>query len=311
MTVWIDGTWRSAETALVSVYDHGLLYGDGLFEGIRAYGGRIFRLEAHVRRLLEGCRALMLACPLEADGLAEILNQVVERETRQQEEQLGCPRGSANQEGGQVGDTYLRLVLTRGVGPLGLDPFGCNQPSLIIIADRIRLYPAEYYRTGVPVVTSAIRRNDTDSLDPRIKSLNYLNNILARMQARQAGAQEALLLNHQGFIAECTGDNVILVQGQTLRVPAGWNGSLDGITLRAVLELAPGLGYRVERTNLALYDAWTAEEMLLTGTAAELVPVASLDGRSFGPPGPAFRALSQAFHQAMRDSPDWVAGRGT
>lgn len=308
MTIWIDGSWRTRETAVVSVYDHGLLYGDGLFEGIKAYGGRIFRRDAHVRRLLEGCRALDLACPLDAEGLGNLMDEAVERETRMQEEAAGAPRGSAQGSNGNVGDTYLRLVLTRGEGPLGLDPAGCDHPSLILIADRIRLYPAVHYETGVAVVSSAVRRNPVDSLDPRMKSLNYLNNILAKIQARQAGAQEALMLNHKGFIAECTGDNVILVKDGRLRVPGSWNGALEGITLQAVLELAQGMGIPVVREDLTLYDAWSADGMILTGTAAELVPVATLDGRNMGGAVPVFQKLREAFRDGIAAGGDWFRG---
>lgn len=289
MTIWIDGDYVAPEAAKVSVYDHGLLYGDGLFEGIRAYQGRIFRLQAHLNRLYEGARALMIKIPLDIQALASQLRDAVSRETA-----TGNP------------DSYIRLVVTRGVGPLGLDPYGCDNPSLIIIVDRIRLYPAEFYQNGVPVISSVMRRNAPDSLDPRIKGLNYLNNILAKIQARQAGAQEAIMLNHQGYVAECTGDNVVCVKGRKLRIPASHYGALEGITLDAMLEVAKDLNIEYESTGLTLFDLYTADEVFLTGTGAELVPVCSIDGRPLTPNGPIFQVLRQEFTRRIKQEPAWL-----
>lgn len=285
MTIWIDGQWRNRDDARVSVFDHGLLYGDGLFEGLRIYQGKIFRLKAHLDRLDYGCKALMLDLPLERQALVQLLQEAVARD--------GCQDG------------YIRLVLTRGQGPLGMDPFTCAKPSLIVIVDTIRLYPGEFYQEGVPLVSSTWRRNPPDSLDPRIKSLNYLNNILAKIQARQAGAQEAVMLNHQGLVAECTGDNLIAVRGGLVHVPQAWQGALEGITLQAVLELAADLGLGIQPGPLTLYDLYTASEIILTGTAAELVPVKTIDGRKIGGPGPVFAALSAEFHRRVVSGHPW------
>lgn len=288
MTIWINGKFVAPEAATISVYDHGLLYGDGIFEGLRAYGGQVFRLNAHLERLQDGARALMIRLPLAKEELAERVREAVRLEAV-----AGNP------------DSYIRLLLTRGVGPLGLDPHGCDQPSLVIIVDRIRLYPAEYYQTGVSIISSVMRRNSPDSLDPRIKGLNYLNNILAKIQARQAGAQEAILLNHQGYVAECTGDNLITVKSGKLRLPAAFYGALEGITLAAVLGLAHDLGIPVEQTGLTLYDLYCADEVFLTGTGAELVPVCAVDGRPLPPAGPVFSRLRQEFNRRIAESPEF------
>ena len=289
MTIWMNGSYVAPEQATISVYDHGLLYGDGIFEGIRAYHGHIFRLKSHLDRLQDGAKALLLRIPLAIDAIADQLRDAVAREAA-----AGNP------------DSYIRLVLTRGVGPLGLDPYGCDSPSLIIIVDRIRLYPAEYYQNGVPIISSSLRRNPPDSLDPRIKGLNYLNNILAKIQARQVGAQEAILLNQQGYVAECTGDNLVTVKHGRLRIPASHYGALEGITLQAVLELAHDLDIAVETTGLTLYDVYTADEVFLTGTGAELVPVCSVDGRPISPNGPIFRRLRQEFSHRIQQNSRWM-----
>lgn len=289
MTVWINGRPVAPEQAVLPVLDHGLLYGDGIFEGIRAYGGKVFRLKAHLDRLASGAKALMLELPLGLDELAEQVRRAVAQEAA-----AGNP------------DSYIRLLATRGVGPLGLDPHGCGKPNLVVIVDRIQLYPPEFYRDGVSVASSSMRRNAPDSLDPRVKGLNYLNNILAKIQARQAGAQEAILLNHQGYVAECTGDNIVCVKAGRLRVPAAHLGALEGITLEAVLGLAGDLGIPVERATMTLYDLYTADELFLTGTGAELVPVCRVDGRPLPPDGPVFRRLRAEFTRRVKEAPDWM-----
>lgn len=288
MTVWIDGTWRTRETATVSVFDHSFLYGDGIFEGIRVYRGEIFRLKAHLKRLYDGAKALLLPVPYAPEDLGKILKEAVKKD--------GLSNG------------YIRLVITRGQGPLGMDPFTCSKPSTIVIVDSIRLYPEEYYQKGIPVISSAFRRNSPDSLDPRIKSLNYLNNILAKMQARQAGAQEAILLNHQGHIAECTGDNLIVVKDGQLKVPRGWHGALEGITLDAVLEIARSLDLPVSDATLTLYDLYTADELMLTGTAAEIVPVSTVDGRELSKNRPIFDRLNAEFHRRIQEDSAFILG---
>ncbi len=296
MTIWMNGTIVEKKDATISVFDHGLLYGDGLFEGIRAYEGRIFRQKAHLDRLRDGAKAICLELPLPLDELARHLVETVALEA-----QRGNPH------------CYVRLLVTRGEGALGLDPASCATPSVIIIADRIQLYPVSFYEQGIPVVTAAIRRNAIDSLDPRIKGLNYLNNILARIQAKQAGAQEAILLNHQGYVAECTGDNIITVKNGVLRLPAAHHGALAGITLQAVLELARDLGLPVEANGLTLYDVHTADEVFLTGTGAEIVGVRSVDGRQIGyespwRPGPVLGILKAEFQKRLKTDPAWFAG---
>jgi branched-chain amino acid aminotransferase len=304
MTIWLNGSFVAKDEARISVFDHGLLYGDGLFEGIRAYDGRIFRLKPHLERLYDGARAISLAIPHSLAELAALTEETVRRESA-----AGNP------------NCYVRLLLTRGEGALGLDPASCPTPGLVIIADRIQLYPAEYYQKGIPVISSSYRRNAVDSLDPRIKGLNYLNNILARIQARQVGAQEAILLNHQGYVAECTGDNIIVVKHGVLKVPAAHHGALAGITLQAVLEIAADLGMTVDRGGITLFDVHTADEVFLTGTGAEIVGVSSVDGRPIRPsgaaspggdsawrPGPVLGILKAEFQRRLAADPVWFAG---
>lgn len=301
MTIWMNGGFVEKSEAKVSVFDHGLLYGDGLFEGIRAYGGRIFRLKAHVDRLFDGAKAICLDLPLDRAAMV-----------RELEATVACEAAAGNP------DCYVRLVVTRGEGALGLDPTSCAKPNLVIIADRIQLYPTSYYEQGIPVITASIRRNAIDSLDPHIKGLNYLNNIMARIQAKQAGAQEAILLNHQGYVAECTGDNIVIVKNGILRTPAPHHGALGGITVQAVLELARALDMKVEESGITLYDVHTADEVFLTGTGAEIVGVRSVDQRPIGPgfgtgdsawrPGRVLGILKAEFQRRLREDPVWFAG---
>jgi len=281
MTIWIDGTYRNAEQATVSVFDHGLLYGDGLFEGIRIYRGRVFKLADHIRRLFDGAKALLLEPPMDQAALCKLVEEVAAKD------------GAA--------ESYIRLLLTRGKGPLGIDPFTCPKPSLIIIVDTIRLYPQEFYEQGVPLIISSVRRNAVDSIDPRIKSLNYLNNVLARIEAKRGGAQEAVMLDHAGHVAECTGDNIFIVKQGVIAYPASHHGALEGITRSVVIGLANKLKLPIKETTLSSYDLYTADEVFLTGTGAELVPVASIDGRApgNGKPGPVFQQLLTAFHDAL------------
>jgi len=220
--LWIDGQWKTKETGTVSVYDHGLLYGDGIFEGMRIYAGKVFRLKDHLVRLEESAQALLLSLPYPRAEIEAVLVEAVAR--------WGRPEG------------YIRLVVTRGVGTLGLDPNRCPRASLIVIVDGIQLYPAELYATGIPLVTASTRRTPRSSAEARVKSLNYLNNILAKMEAHRAGCLEALMLNTEGLVAECTADNVFLVKNGVLKTPAAVHGALEGITRKVVLELASGLG---------------------------------------------------------------------
>ena len=282
MKIFLDGKFVDEADAKVSVFDHGLLYGDGVFEGIRVYGGRIFRLEQHIARLFASAKAIMLSIPMTA---AELTAACCE----------SCVRNN-------VTDGYIRLVVTRGVGNLGLNPFLCKTPTVFIIADKIQLYPTEVYEKGIDLITAATVRNHPNAVNPAIKSLNYLNNILARIEAVKAGTVEALMLNGEGFVAECTGDNVFVVRGRQLATPPVSAGALIGVTRNVVMELAAGLGLTVGEPNLTRYDVMTADECFLTGTAAEIVPVVSLDGRSIGTgqPGATTLQLMVEFRRLTR-----------
>lgn len=266
MKIFLDGKYVEEADAKVSVFDHGLLYGDGVFEGIRIYNGKIFRLEQHLDRLYASGQAIMLQVPM---SKAELTTAC--RET--------CRLNGLK-------DGYIRLVVTRGVGYLGLSPFKCKSPTVFIIAATIELYPEEIYRKGLNLVTAATRRTNPAAMSPAVKSLNYLNNIMAKIEAINAGTVEALMLNDTGHVAECTGDNVFIVRGGKLETPPASAGSLNGITRGAVIELAGKLGIPVSEPNLTRYDILTADECFLTGTAAEIVPVAKLDGRPIGSGGP-------------------------
>jgi branched-chain amino acid aminotransferase len=268
MKIYLDGRFVDAAEAKISVFDHGLLYGDGIFEGIRLYGGNVFRLDAHLDRLWYSAKALLLTIPI---SRAEMAAAVCE---------------SCRQNG--LRDGYIRLVVTRGVGDLGLSPWLCPKPSVFIIADKIALYPEEYYTSGLSIVTVPTRRLGPAALPPMVKSLNYLNNILAKIEARQAGALEAIMLNDAGFVAECTGDNVFIVHRGRLLTPSAQQGALKGITRDAIFSVAQALSLPVEEHDLTRYDLWNADECFLTGTGAEVIPVVRLDGREIGDgkPGP-------------------------
>ena len=277
MLVSIDGQLVPRAEARVSVFDHGLLYGDGVFEGIRIYERRIFRLEAHLARLEASAHAIGLAIPMDRATLAAAVVATVR----------------ANEQA----NGYIRLVVTRGEGPLGLDPSTCAKPSVIIIVAGLAIYPPEHYASGIRVVTAATRQVPAASVDPRIKSLNYLKNVLARMEANQAGASEALMLNPEGFVAECTADNVFAVSGRRILTPPATDGAGDAVEGAVIRELALAAGYEWDERRLARYDLFIADECFLTGTGAEIVPMVSLDGRRIGKgePGPVTRELSAAF----------------
>jgi branched-chain amino acid aminotransferase len=263
MLVYLNGKIVPKEQAVVSVYDHGFLYGDGIFEGIRVYGGNIFRLDAHVVRLYDSAKAIGLEVPLSPAQMSRAVVETVAANGRP--------------------DIYVRLVVSRGPGDLGIDPAKCRSgPSIVIIVDAIALYPDEVYEKGLALVTSSVRRVPMDSLDPRVKSLNYLNNIMAKIEARNAGCSEAVMLNHAGRVAECTADNIFVVKNGTLKTPPLTEGALGGITRAAVLELAAAAGMPATEALLGLTDLYTADECFLTGTGAELVPVTSVDGRRIG-----------------------------
>ncbi|MBA3314416.1 MAG: branched-chain-amino-acid transaminase [Planctomycetota bacterium] len=277
--VYLAGQLVPQEQALISVFDHGLLYGDGVFEGIRVYGGKVFLLDEHVERLYESARSIRLTIPLNP---AE-MNAAVERTV------------AAN----GITDGYVRLVVTRGAGGLGLDIRKTSHPQVIVIADTITLYPEETYTKGLKLVTASTIRNHSAALSPRIKSLNYLNNILARIEGTDAGSVEALMLNHKGEVAECTGDNIFIVKRRVLQTPPADAGILEGITRNAVMRLAREAGMDVREPTMTRHDIYTADECFLTGTAAEIVPVVSLDGRPIGngEPGPVTRDLLSRFRK--------------
>jgi branched-chain amino acid aminotransferase len=268
--------------AKVSVFDHGLLYGDGVFEGLRSYAGRVFRLDAHLDRLYDSARAICLEIPIAKEPLAKAVNDTL----------------AAN----KLVDGYVRLVVTRGAGSLGLDPNRTKNPQVIVIADTIALYPREHYEKGLRIVTAATQRTQSAALSPRIKSLNYLNNIMAKLEGLQAGCIEALMLNHKGEVAECTGDNVFVVRGGRLLTPPPDAGILEGITRGAVMELAHAAGVDCREATLVRHDLYTADECFLTGTAAEVIPVVEIDGRKVGTglPGPITARLMRDFHALVR-----------
>ena len=262
MKVFINGKFVDEKKAAVSVFDHGLLYGDGVFEGIRVYRGRVFKLKEHIDRLFYSAKAILLKLPMSHRALCEAVLKT-------------CRRN-------QLRNGYVRLVVTRGVGTLGLDPSRCRNPQVIIIAGRIQLYPKAYYEKGLEIVTVATTRNHPNAVNPAIKSLNYLNNILARIEASNAGCVEAIMLNAEGYVAECTGDNVFIVKDGRAFTPPFAAGALHGITRGVVIELAAKLGIEVAEPNLTRYDLYNADECFITGTAAEVVPVVKIDGRRVG-----------------------------
>jgi branched-chain amino acid aminotransferase len=292
MLINLNGKLVPKEKALVSVFDHGLLYGDGVFEGIRAYGGRVFRLQQHIERLYDSAKAILLRPPLAPEQMRkEVLRTLAANGLR---------------------DAYIRPVITRGEGDLGLNPDNCPKPTYFIIADKIKLYPDKTYREGLALVTVPTRRNVAEALSPKIKSLNYLNNILAKVEANQRGALEAILLTHDGYVAECTADNLFILRKGRLLTPPTWQGALEGITREAVIELARKRKLPVAEEPITRYDVYTAEEAFMTGTAAEIVPVSSLDqrligkGGGAGKPGPWTQRLWADFKALTRVDGDRI-----
>jgi branched-chain amino acid aminotransferase len=280
--VWIDGKLYDQENAKISVYDHGLLYGDGVFEGIRVYQGKIFECDAHLHRLFDSARSIRLTPNQSREELKTIMHEVVR----------------AN----GFSDCYIRLILTRGVGYLGLNPNRCPTPSTIVIADTIDIYPKETYEKGMSIITASVIRNHPNAVSPRIKSLNYLNNILAKLEAADAGVPEAVMLNHDGNVSECSADNIFIVRGGQLQTPGTADGILEGVTRRVILDLAKKLGIDAIEKTLQRFDLYIADECLLTGTAAEVVPVTKIDGRPIGTgvPGPVTGKLKDAFARHVR-----------
>jgi branched-chain amino acid aminotransferase len=281
-TIWLDGEWCDRGTAMVSVYDHGLLYGDGVFEGVRAYGGKVFRLEEHLDRLYDSAKAIWLSVPMEKEELAATTREAVRRSG--------------------IAEAYIRHLLTRGAGDLGLDPRKCPRPSLIIIVDTIKLWPEEVYEAGLNVITAGTPIPHRESLSPRVKSLNYLAHIMAKVEGIHAGADEVLMLDSAGAVAEGSGQNVFVVKHGRLSTPPPYAGILKGVTRDAVIELATDAGYRVEETILNRYDLYTADEAFFTGTASEIVGIRQLDGRVIGSgkSGPVTRDLRSRFQALVR-----------
>jgi len=285
LKIWMNTGLVDEAEAKISVFDHGLLYGDGVFEGIRIYSERVFELDAHIERLFHSARAIRLAIPIGRDDLCAAVETTIK----------------AN----GIVDGYVRLIVTRGKGTLGLDPFLCRDAGLIIIADTIQLYPEELYENGMKVVSAATVRNHPLALSPQIKSLNYLNNILAKIEALDSGVPEAVIYNHEGYVAEATGDNVFVVRDGVIQTPPAEAGGLGGITRGVVMQLARKEGYQVVETNLTRYDLYTCDEFFLTGTAAEVIGIVEIDKRVIGDgkPGPITRLLREKFDNYARRKP--------
>lgn len=282
LKIYISGKFYAKDDAKISVYDHGLLYGDGIFEGLRSYGGKVFRLHEHLVRLYESAKAIWLTIPISIEQMAKDVNETLKVNN--------------------LSDAYIRLVVTRGAGSLGLDPNRTSDPQVIIIADKITLYPPEFYEKGLDIITASTIRNHPAALSPRIKSLNYLNNILAKIEGLRAGCIEALMLNSKGEVAECTGDNIFLVRHKQLLTPPIDAGILEGVTREAVIEAARSAGMEVREIPLTRHDVYVADEVFLTGTAAEVIPVVKIDNRAIGngEPGPVTRDLMKRFREMTR-----------
>ena len=281
-TIWLDGAWHDRDTAKVSVFDHGLLYGDGVFEGIRVYAGKVFRLTEHIDRLYDSARAIWLTVPMPREEMIAVTEEAVRRSG--------------------LAEAYVRHIITRGVGDLGLDPRKCARPSIIIIVDGIRMWPAELYDHGLRVITAATPIPQRESLSPRVKSLNYLAHILARIEGINAGADEVLMLDSAGHVAEGSGENIFVVKGGVVRTPPAHAGILKGVTRDAMIELAAAAGYAVREEVLNRYDIYTADEAFFTGTAAEIIGIRELDGRTIGEGrrGPVTSELARRFHALTR-----------
>ncbi|MCM3717847.1 branched-chain-amino-acid transaminase [Fictibacillus phosphorivorans] len=279
--VYVNGEYVLKDDAKVSVYDHGFLYGDGVFEGIRVYNGNVYRLEEHLQRLYESAQSIMLNIPHTKEELTNIIVETLQKN--------------------KYRDAYIRLVVSRGKGNLGLDPFTCGKPGVIVITEQLALFPKKLYETGLEIITVASRRNRPDVLSPKVKSLNYLNNILVKIEASLAGVSEALMLNDQGYVAEGSADNVFIVKGNTIKTPPGYLGALEGITRNAIVEIAKELGYNMVEEPFTRHDVYVADEVFLTGTAAEVIAVVKVDGRVIGngAPGEHTNKLLEAFRKKV------------
>lgn len=282
MRIYLDGKFFEKEKAVISVFDHGLLYGDGVFEGIRSYNCLVFRLKEHIDRLYRSAGAIELKIPMtKAEAIEATIKTLKENKLK---------------------DAYIRFVVTRGVGDLGLDPRKCPKPTVFIIADKIKLYPEEFYKKGLKIITAKTRRNYPKALDGRIKSLNYLNNILAKVDAIKAGTEEAIMLTHDGYVAECTGDNIFIVKDGSLVTPPCDIGALEGITRDSVIGIAKKMKMDFNERMLKMEDVYASDEVFLTGTAAEIIPVVNIDGRKIGSgsPGETTLKLKEAFKELTK-----------
>ena len=284
MKVYVSGKWVDEEDAKISVFDHGLLYGDGVFEGIRVYNNRVFLLSEHIDRLYDSAKAIALTIPMNKEEMIEVVAQTCR----------------AN----ELVNGYIRLVVTRGKGSLGLNPYLCDSPEVIVIAAKIQLYPRDLYENGLKIVTVGTVRNHPEAINPRIKSLNYLNNVLAKIEAINAGCMECLMLNHKGEVAEASGDNVFAIRNGTIMTPPSHSGALEGLTRNKVIELAREAGYDVIELPMARYDLYVADEVFLTGTAAEIISVVEIDKRSIGDgkPGKITDSLATLYSEYARSN---------
>jgi branched-chain amino acid aminotransferase len=279
--IYLNGEFVEKKDAKISVYDHGFLYGDGVFEGIRVYEGNVFRLQEHLDRLYNSAKSIMLSIPHTKEEMKKLVVKTLQKN--------------------QLSNAYIRLVISRGVGNLGLDPSSCSTPQVIIIAEELALFPKELYKSGLDIITVATRRNRPDVLSPKVKSLNYLNNILVKIEASLAGVSEALMLNDQGYVAEGSADNIFIVKEKELLTPPGYVGALEGITRNAIIEFANDLGYTVKEEPFTRHDVYVADEVFLTGTAAEVIAVVKVDGRVIGDgrPGKETMCLLEAFRKRV------------
>jgi branched-chain amino acid aminotransferase len=279
--IFLDGEFVKKEDAVISVFDHGFLYGDGVFEGIRVYSGNVFRLDAHLKRLFESAQSIMLKIPFTKEEMTQLIVDTIRKN--------------------QLKSAYIRVVVSRGKGNLGLDPYSCSKPSVIIIAEELTMYPKEFYERGIKIASVASRRNRPDVLSPQIKSLNYLNNILVKLEANQAGVEEALMLNDQGYVTEGSADNIFIVKNGVVYTPPVYLGALEGITRNAIIDVARARGLEVKESPFTRHDVYVADEVFLTGTAVEVIAVIDVDGRKIrdGKPGEVTNLLLKEFRQIV------------
>lgn len=279
--IFLGGEFVKKEDAVVSVFDHGFLYGDGVFEGIRVYSGNVFRLDAHLKRLFESAQSIMLKIPYTQEEMTQLIVDTIRKN--------------------ELDSAYIRVVVSRGKGNLGLDPSSCPMPNVIIIAEQLALYPKEFYEQGIKIASVPSRRNRPDVLSPQVKSLNYLNNILVKLEANQAGVQEALMLNDQGYVTEGSADNIFIVKNGVIYTPPVYLGALEGITRNAIIDVARAKGYEVKESPFTRHDVYVADEVFLTGTAVEVIAVIAVDGReiSGGKPGNVTNDLLEEFRKIV------------